>query len=515
MFENQVTYQYIGAGNVDTLANGVKVTKASDITVGALVVLDSENKAVQGTAATGTVRIAQRIGNQLIYSPFFNVTNTANKIHEDHVAATEQISYLGYNGTSGSLDKVANKLVVLQFLLQHTMATINNSPMIKTVPYKTVGATSAELALGLLQSASSVFNKRTTPDSLIKFERVAATTSVAALTGTAVIYKLTKGVKGVSTYIKTADGTVTLTASTASVTDADVLHMASTEAKSFSFIPTLLGSSAGHHVVYIGTTTYLVADAGTADQNATAIAAAINAGTQATAVAGTALVTITYNKETVGSLPPMVMLSADDSTWTNVAVTALSGDLIPVKYSVDGTTSAAATFNLDTAWQGETGYLYEGTGATTTSGIGVATLNGDSYGLKMTGLAPSSFNPIVDTYQKVQFVVTSNDFVTMEFTTSTEPTKGTGTYEQVATQEIYCAMNEGQSRFLSAYPPTTYRQEAVAGTEYDMITFEAWDNAFSDIVGQNPKSKQQFVLALYKDSTQFTSLKTVLGTSAA
>ena len=66
MFEEQVTYLYIGTGDVDTLDNATKVTKASDITAGALVVLDEENKAVKGSLATGKVRIAQRIGNQIV-----------------------------------------------------------------------------------------------------------------------------------------------------------------------------------------------------------------------------------------------------------------------------------------------------------------------------------------------------------------------------------------------------------------------------------------------------------------
>ena len=133
----------------------------------------------------------------------------------------------------------------------------------------------------------------------------------------------------------------------------------------------------------------------------------------------------------------------------------------------------------------------------------------------MIGLAPSSFNAIVDTYQKVEFKITSDDFVTMAFTTADEPIKGVGTFEQVAVQEIYSAMNEGQGRFLSTYPPTTYRQEADVDTQYDLITFGGLDDAFSDIVGQNPKSTQNFILAVYKDSSQFAALQTVLGSSAA
>ena len=59
MFENQVTYQYIGTADVDLVANATKINSFADMTVGALAVVDAENKTVKGTAATGRVRIVQ------------------------------------------------------------------------------------------------------------------------------------------------------------------------------------------------------------------------------------------------------------------------------------------------------------------------------------------------------------------------------------------------------------------------------------------------------------------------
>lgn len=502
MFENQVTYQYIGKADVDTLANGVKVTKASDITVGALVVLDAENKAVQGTAATGRVRIAQRIGNQLIYSPFFDMAKITNPIHEDYVAPVEQVSYVGYNGTTGSLDGVANKLVVMQVILQHTMATLNNSPMIKTVPYKTVGATQAELALGLVNSANSVFNKRTTPDSLIKFERTMD--EAGAVLGTSVdTLTFTKGSKYFSADDiddATGAGTVLTLGDYLKIPSRDDMEITLTGASGTAIVA-IVGTGLSHTATFNSSLTTTASDFVTA--NAAAYLAVGLTLTSAAAV----LTIVKANKSAI---------SAAVGTATNatgdLAGTALWGtNLTDAVYAITAINTTTNIGTLDTEFRSDS-FAAEDDSFTR---IDSATALAAEMGIRMIGLAPSSFNPIVDTYQKVEFKITSDDFVTMEFTTADEPIKGVGTFEQVAVQEIYSAMNEGQGRFLSTYPPTTYRQEANVDTEYDLITFGGLDDAFSDIVGNNPKSTQNFILALFKDSTQFTSLKTVLGSSAA
>jgi len=421
MFEDQVTYMYIGAANVAALANGTKVTKASDITAGTVVILDEENKSVEGTAGSGKLRVAQRIGNQIIYGPFFDMATVTNANTATYAAGVEQVSYLGYNGTLGALDETADKLFSLQFILQHTQATINNSPMIKTVPFKTNTALQKDLALGLVKSANAVFSKKTTPDPTIQFEIIFDEAVVA-----------TNDFLADATVVK---GTKSFTVPESSGSAADAGEYAIST-------PIAVGDW-----VRIGTV-----------GGGTALTSSVY---RVTAVAGvsTALCTITVD---------------------NYIISA-SG------------TYAAATSDIEV--------------------VASATVDdATAFGIKMTGLVRTTpFNPVVDRYEKVQFDVTSNDTITAEFTTTTTPYEGIGHWEQVSVKEIYCAMNEGQGRFLSKYPPTNYRNEAAEGTSYDILSFQAYDQEFSDITGNNPKSKMRFELALFAGSTQVTELGAVFG----
>ena len=75
-------------------------------------------------------------------SPVFDGGDYQNAEYEADAARTEQITYLGYNGTSGSMDNSNSTYFGLKIVLNHTFGTLNNSPLIKTVPYKTVSSSS-------------------------------------------------------------------------------------------------------------------------------------------------------------------------------------------------------------------------------------------------------------------------------------------------------------------------------------------------------------------------------------
>jgi len=336
-------------------------------------------------------------------------------------------------------------------------------------------------------------------------------------TGTSTLVKVTKGSKTVSVYIKAADGTSDFTASTASVAAATTTlayAFPSTDGKTFTFDAVALGSGAGHTLVVIGETKYLVADAGTDAQNATAIAAAINAGTQATASVSTATVTITYKAGTIGNLPPMVLKSDDDSTWTLVAVTIASGDSKQVVYRTDAATTTAATFTLDEPWQGETGYVYEGTTAVT---AGVATLTTGLWGLKFSGLA-LPFDAIVGKYEIVRFNVKpklGNQMINpitgtgytyaLGFDSSVlaydvqAAKEGTGMYQQVAEEELLASW-QNRPMVVQTWPPTKYSTEASASKEYSITALRIKKTNNAGTVG-HPNSYITINIAVDKSLT--------------
>lgn len=72
---------------------------------GELALVDADNKGVGGTnSSSGSkfLRIVQRRGTQLHYSPKIKSTDMAT--YKAGSAATQQISYIGYNGSSGEMD---------------------------------------------------------------------------------------------------------------------------------------------------------------------------------------------------------------------------------------------------------------------------------------------------------------------------------------------------------------------------------------------------------------------------
>lgn len=515
MNQKNVKYLMLGISDADIAAAGTVIEGPSSLTEGVLAIVDSTNTTVVTEQTSGKVRIVQRVGDILIYSPFIDVTKLRGKRYQAGVRPSEQVTFVGYNGTSGALADAASSDYIIKNVVKNVITTYNTTPAINHWSYRSAASTTeAAVAKGLLDSFNA-WDKRN-PEDILKCERVAATTSVAAFTGSAVIYKLTKGLKGVSAYIKTTDATSTFTASTVTVADGDVVHVASTNAKTFTFSAVALGAGAGRHVVYIGETAYNVADAGTAAQNGAAIVTAINAGTLAVASNVDEVVTITYTDATANYAPPMVMSTDDDSTWANVAVTAASGDTVPVKYKVDGAVTAGATFNLDTPWQGETCYLYEGTGATTTSSIGKATLNGDTFGLKFTGQA-LPVNGETRVYEKVRFTLgLDGDFAeTVSVTYSVNANEGVGNYGQIATFEWQAQMNEGQA-WTDAYPSRQHKAEAnkISAVDYPLyqVILDFYDDEFTPVLGDNPTSYGTVVIAT-PNSTGIGKVKTVFGIS--
>lgn len=143
------------------------------------------------------------------------------------------------------------------------------------------------------------------------------------------------------------------------------------------------------------------------------------------------------------------------------------------------------------------------------------------WGIKFTGVAPDTFNPVTETPHVVQFGVTFERIEDKEFAeanttpveTTTEPSPGLGTGIQVAYKEVYTTMNEGQPQVCS-YPPTNYRRAGEVGSAYNLISISGVDEGYVAVgTGQKPVSKFNIIVAL-KDSTldaDLAEFETVLG----
>lgn len=512
LFVGNVTNGYADNAdvNIDTMpAGSVVLVKLDQTTV------KSEEGAITSSATTPYQLINKLTDGTIVRSPMFYSGNVVTKGKAAYAQPTEQVSFLGYNGTSVTgLGTIAlGESYIVGLWLNHTKGAYDQKGEVKHISAYATDTLQATVAKNLMESHLKNFSPIREQNPSILCDRVALTTSVAAL-ATATMVKVTNGLTTVTALAPTI-GTAAFvaTASTTTVTANAVFNVPSYNARSFSFTAEVLGAGAGYHTIIIGTTVYTVADGGDAAANSTAIAAAINAGTQAVAVAvGAGVTTITY-RENTRALPPIVAYKnadADGAYDGYVAVTIVTGDAIPVKYKYAATTNAAATFELDEPWQGPTGYIIDGT--TEATNCGTATLTSDTWGLKFTGVK-QPFNSQVDENVKISFEVLTDSFGSYgtEYK-SVKPTKGQGTYEEVAQLEAYTQGNETWYR-NSDYPATNYRREGVAGTGgvgYDVISVSFKNEVSFAASGVTVGSPWTAIIAM-RNGLSYDTLDTAFG----
>ena len=401
--ERNASYIYI-----QNVACGISDNAAFDTTAAGSVVIAKGTGLVESgiaLAATDTYRVIQKKADgTYVFSPYFNSSTVSNAKKVVYAAATEQVSYWGYDGTyntTGLGTITTGNTYTLHFVLNHTRNIYNNAPQIKTVPYKAMSTSESALAAGLHAQFLRTFSLDREPAQTIKCERVYSGAQLNAL-GTA----------------------------TAALTN---------------------GSNA---VVFSEDMTSLV-------------------------TAGTIL---RFGTSGAGTAPCYIVTSHNSGS------------------------GAARVYYLDVPYQGAT------TAALAANTVESAATGG-YWGLKFTGVA-QSFDPIVDslTNNKVYFDITSEDFGSVVEYKATKMSPGSGTYPQVAYQEIYSQFLD-KDPIVSVRPRTKYRQEANPNYTYTLYTFTVnTSDIHWNATGINNKSYVNITIAVKSDlATDIGYFDTVLG----
>lgn len=344
-----------------------------------------------GTPAAGVTKIATFIsggGNLVRFAQggangfpvstgMFNIRGIRSILKQSFVTGIRGVTYFGYNGSTGALN--------LPTITQNSEAlilaiTAEGTTEDKIREQESYGAllTASEAAYDILVALATSVNGATNKTHSAYI--VSNSASVADFTGTGTAILYTKG--STTARFMLQDATAGWVASTGTAAVGNIFQVPHENMINVTFTANILGTAAGRHIISINGTIYNVADAGTAAQNATAVAAAINAGSQAKAItSGTSDVTIIVNAATYAA-KILVVYSADDSAWTEatLTVTTTTGEVVPTIYKAATVASAAATFELDRAFEGETMYALGGVTASIHTGIAAAPTE---YGLKM------------------------------------------------------------------------------------------------------------------------------------
>ena len=173
--ERNASYIYI-----QNVACGISDDAAfTGMAAGSAAIIKSTNVTEAGTAlaATDNYRIVQKKADgNYIFSPYFNSSTVTNAKKTAYAAATQQVSYWGYDGTSNTTGLgtiVTGNTYTLHFVLNHTRNTYNNAPQIKTVPAKALSTSESDLAKTLQEQFIRTFSLDREPARTILCERTA------------------------------------------------------------------------------------------------------------------------------------------------------------------------------------------------------------------------------------------------------------------------------------------------------------------------------------------------------
>lgn len=73
-------------------------------------------------------------------SGLFRGSTVRDAIDSVYAPLVEEVAYVGFNGTAGAITVGNNTYYGMHLVLNHTFGLVNNSPFIKTVPYKSAAA---------------------------------------------------------------------------------------------------------------------------------------------------------------------------------------------------------------------------------------------------------------------------------------------------------------------------------------------------------------------------------------
>lgn len=199
-----IQYVYV-AGAVNRQATTVTdKSSATYIADGEIVVTDLAGTVLDTDAASYTkekVKIVYRKGDTIISSPAISYKNVKFYDVKGYAAKVNQISYIGYNGTSGTLEGgtlVAATDYIVTLRKHKVISGMTDSYYDnKSAQWYNESATSGQylLADGLIAQLIANFNADFQIDNYIKFERVASTSG--SLLGGSSTLKVTTGSKTV------------------------------------------------------------------------------------------------------------------------------------------------------------------------------------------------------------------------------------------------------------------------------------------------------------------------------
>jgi len=178
---NNQLYAFIAAyQETSSIPSAGTVVTNANMPDGTVAVVDTENKVLSSLPSTGKVKIVQSMGSDkpLIHGPFMDVTELTIT-SANYIAPQEQISYIGWNGTSGTLP-AENSTSFYLFIEKEDNDEMNRSNQQNGIhaQFKTSASSSAEewAFLGANTLFKNTLFEVPNPDGGARYIRVMAVT---------------------------------------------------------------------------------------------------------------------------------------------------------------------------------------------------------------------------------------------------------------------------------------------------------------------------------------------------
>lgn len=190
---------------------------------------------------------------------------------------------------------------------------------------------------------------------------------------------------------------------------------------------------------------------------------------------------------------------------TATTAVALTSNVYKI-VSISGTTTKTIEFDRPIV---EASGTY--TGGNYTQVIPTATVDNAAFGIKLTGVAlPFEVGKVK--YGVLDFEVVLNEaFDATVITEAVAPSKGSGTYQEIAELEAFLSGNRGETYRVASYPVSKL-PNATVGDTYNMIVIHYYNDDTQGL-DRNVRAYGTLMIATDADSsgTPYASLQTVFG----
>ena len=455
MSNTQTGVRFTAVGVDTPLVTSTKVVNYTDMVDGAIAIVDRANTRQSSVTNTATpLRVVVRNGTELLFSQEFTQAQVNQSTIQAGVATTQQVSYIGYNLTSGSIDTTAQTSYTIRMKMLEDGRTgqMSNESMMPSTYVSQSGDGQYEIALGLHNALAYKLNAKAHVD--VKTERVYSG-AVTNHVGTAA-NRLWTVQKGSRYATLTSDGTTAVTIG-AGGTATDVLAGAYLDLAGLHYkIDSLYNTTTG--VVKLDMpwqeeSGFVLNNCATTPRTISVTPASKTATVSATVFANVPVGSVVY-----------VNITDTDLYWhKGVTANALTG------------------ITFDDAYAGAT------TGAVAFGGGTAAT--GGNWGIRFMGqpglFAVGKYMHRVPSFE----LYLSDEFETAAVTYDTAAVFGNGTGEQIAWDEWFTKGNYGNKHRKDFIEQSNYNGVAVSTTLYDQIDIKFKDSGNTSFQDNNTEAQ--------------------------